>query len=119
MPSVAVTSNRVLTTYISISRCLILRDAARLRLPPPAAVGAIVRKTAKLGVAPGVALGTLIGAQLAYDLMDGVEEGNDRYPLILYVALFIGLIIINIAAAVYVSFVGGWSYKFLFTCRYY
>ena len=94
------TSNRVLTTYISISRCLILRDATRLRLAPPAAVGAIVRKTAKLGVAPGVALGTLIGALLAYDLMDGVEEENDRNPLILSVVLFIGLIVVNIAAAV-------------------
>ena len=53
-----------------------------------------------LGVAPGVALGTLIGAWLAHDLLDEVEENYDRLPLVLFAIVYLLLIVANVLATV-------------------
>ena len=98
--SVAITTNRVLTTYISVSRCRDLHAASRSLQRPTRDSGAAARRIVALGVVPGVLLGASLGAWLAHDILDGEDEIEDRSPLLLFFSLNLILIAVTIGASV-------------------
>ena len=96
--SFSITINRVLTAYISASRCRDLYVASRSLIRPTRDAGAAFRRTLTRGVAPGVLLGLGMSAWQTYDLLDGKNELNDVIPLVCLLGVFLLLIVTTIAS---------------------